>query len=82
MSLGLANVMFRNLIIFHYFQKVLVHSRSRTVVATLKEAHAMNKRFEVYVTQSSFCATSSRGPGDANDSDDPMNRYYESIINL
>merc|ERR1711899_700519 len=34
--------------------KVLVHSRSRTVVATLKEAYAMNKRFEVYVTQSSF----------------------------
>ena len=38
-------------------QKVLVHSRSRTVVATLKEAHAMNKRFEVYVTQSSFLET-------------------------
>ena len=38
-------------------QKVLVHSRSRTVVATLKEAHAMNKRFEVFVTQSSFLET-------------------------
>jgi len=39
--------------------KVLVHSRSRTVVATLKEAHAMNKRFEVFVTQSSFLETTS-----------------------
>lgn len=54
--------------------KVLVHSRSRTVVATIKEAHAMNKRFEVYVTQSSFCASSPRGRGDASSNDDQINR--------
>merc|ERR1719412_284581 len=54
--------------------KVLVHSRSRTVVATLKEAHAMNKRFEVYVTQSSFCPSSPGGRDDARCNDDPINR--------
>ena len=36
------------------FQRLLVHSKSRTVIATLVEAHVrMNKRFKVYVTESS-----------------------------
>lgn len=34
--------------------RILVHSKSRTVVATLKEAHRMNKRLKIYVTESSF----------------------------
>lgn len=34
-------------------QKILVHSRSRTVLATLKEAHNMHKRLYVYVTECS-----------------------------
>ena len=42
----------------------------------------MNKRFEVYVTQSSFCASSPIGRGNASCSDDPINRYYEPITNL
>lgn len=33
--------------------KLLVHSRSRTIMATLKEAFEMKKRFYVYVTESS-----------------------------
>jgi len=33
--------------------KILVHSRSRTVLATLKEAHNMHKRLYVYVTECS-----------------------------
>lgn len=34
--------------------RILVHSKSRTVIATLVEAHVrMNKRFKVYVTESS-----------------------------
>jgi len=33
---------------------ILVHSKSRNVVATLVEAHKMNKRFKIYVTESSF----------------------------
>jgi len=34
--------------------RLLVHSKSRTVIATLVEAHVrMNKRFKVYVTESS-----------------------------
>ena len=49
------------------FQKVLVHSRSRTVVATLKEAHAMNKRFEVFVTESSFQKASSEKTSETHD---------------
>jgi len=47
--------------------KVLVHSRSRTVVATLKEAYAMNKRFEVYVTQSSFNEATTEKSNERND---------------
>ena len=37
---------------------ILVHSRSRTVLATLKEAHDMKKRFFVYVTE---CASNDSG---------------------
>ena len=36
-----------------FLQKILVHSRSRTVLATLKEAHNMHKRLYVYVTECS-----------------------------
>ena len=39
-------------------QKILVHSRSRTVLATLKEAHNMHKRLYVYVTE---CAANNSG---------------------
>lgn len=38
--------------------RILVHSRSRTVLATLKEAHEMNKSFFVYVTE---CASNDSG---------------------
>ena len=40
------------------FQKILVHSRSRTVLATLKEAHSMHKRLYIYVTE---CASNDSG---------------------
>ena len=48
--------------------RILVHSNSRTVLATLKEAHDMKKRFFVYVTE---CAS--------NDSGRLMKRDLESI---
>ena len=38
--------------------RILVHSRSRTVLATLKEAHKMKKRLFVYVTE---CASNDSG---------------------
>ena len=38
--------------------RILVHSRSRTVLATLKEAHQMKKRLIVYVTE---CASNDSG---------------------
>ena len=38
--------------------RILVHSRSRTVLATLKEAHNMKKRLFVYVTE---CASNNSG---------------------
>jgi len=38
--------------------RILVHSRSRTVLATLKEAHNMKKRLFVYVTE---CASNDSG---------------------
>ena len=57
------------------FQKVLVHSRSRTVVATLKEAHRLNKRFEVFVTKSSFDQTSLTSCGELNRQNDLLSRY-------
>ena len=41
-----------------FLQKILVHSRSRTVLATLKEAHNMHKRLYVYVTE---CASNNTG---------------------
>jgi len=54
--------------------KVLVHSRSRTVVATLKEAHRLNKRFEVFVTKSSFEQTSLTLCGKLNRQNDLLSR--------
>lgn len=39
--------------ILKYFQRVLTHARSRVVLETLKLAAKSNKRFHVYVTQSS-----------------------------
>jgi len=48
--------------------RILVHSRSRTVFATLKEAHQMKKRLSVYVTE---CAS--------NDSGRLMKRDLDSI---
>ena len=38
--------------------RILVHSRSRTVLATLKETHQMKKRLVVYVTE---CASNDSG---------------------
>merc|ERR1719232_1567600 len=38
--------------------RILVHSRSRTVLATLKEAHQMKKRLFVYITE---CASNDSG---------------------
>merc|ERR1711971_1290547 len=48
--------------------RILVHSRSRTILATLKEAHEKKKRLFVYVTE---CAS--------NDSGRLMKRDLESI---
>ena len=42
----------------------------------------MNKRFEVYVTQSSFCPSTPRGRDDTGCNDDPINRYYKFTINF
>ena len=48
-------------------QRILVHSKSRTVIATLVEAHVrMNKRFKVYVTESSVNSGSGSGKGSGN----------------
>jgi len=50
--------------------RILVHSKSRTVIATLVEAHVrMNKRFKVYVTESSVNSGgngSGKGSGNGN----------------
>ncbi len=34
--------------------KLLIHARSRTVLAMLEEANKLNKHFDVYVTETSY----------------------------
>ena len=58
---------FLTVVKFFIFQRILVHSRSRTVVDTLKEAHAMHKRLTVYVTQSSFSTSTETASVDSGD---------------
>lgn len=38
---------------FNLLQKILTHSKSRVVLQTMKEAAKANKRFTVYITNSS-----------------------------
>ena len=39
---------------FFSLKKLLIHGRSRTVLAMLKEASNLNKHFDVYVTETSY----------------------------